>query len=140
MSKFPVQAQTVMNQRFGHDRLISIATSDQNIPYVRAVDSVYRDGCFYVITHAQSSKIKQIEKNPVVAVCGEWFTGHGTAENLGHVLKEENQSIYFMLKQAFESWINNGHIDETDKDTVLLCVRMKTGILYAEGVRYDIEF
>ena len=140
MSQFPVQAQMIMNERFGQDKLISIATSDQNIPYVRAVDSVYRDGCFYVITHAQSSKIKQIEKNPIVAICGEWFTGHGLAENLGHVLKEENLSIYNMLKKAFEAWIDNGHIDETNKDTVLLCIRMKTGILYSNGVRYDIEF
>ncbi len=140
MSQFPVQAQMIMNERFGQDKLISIATSDQNIPYVRAVDSVYLDRCFYVITHAQSSKIKQIEKNPIVAICGEWFTGHGLAENLGHVLKEENLSTYHMLKKAFEAWIDNGHIDETNKDTVLLCIRMKTGILYSNGVRYDIEF
>ena len=140
MSHFPIEAQKIMNQRFGSDQLISIATCSQNIPYVRAVDSVYKDGCFYVITHAQSSKMKQIENNPVVAVCGQWFTGHGIAEDLGHVLKEENLNIYLMLKQAFESWIDNGHIDESNKDTILLCIHMKSGVLYADGIRYDLEF
>ena len=135
-----MEPQKIMSKRFGHDRLISLATSENNVPYVRAVNSVYQDGCFYMITHAQSSKMKQIEQNPQVAICGEWFNGHGLAENLGHVLKEENLPIYKKLKTSFENWIQEGHIDETDKKIVLLCVHLKTGVLYADGIRYELHF
>lgn len=140
MTQFPLEAQKIMNKRFGCDRLISIATAVDHIPYVRAVDAVYMDGCFYIITHAQSSKMKQIQQNPLVAVCGEWFTGHGTAENRGYVLLDQNKDIYQQLRQSFESWIDNGHIDDSNMDTILLCIHMKTGVLYANGIRYDIEF
>lgn len=135
-----MEPQKIMSERFGHDRLISLATSENNVPYVRAVNSVYQDGCFYMITHDQSSKMKQIEHNPQVAICGEWFNGHGFAENLGHVLKEENLPIYRKLKTSFENWIQEGHIDETDKKIVLLCVHLKTGVLYADGIRYELHF
>lgn len=140
MTNFPIEAQNIMNERFGHDRLISIGTSHNNIPYVRTLNCIYQNGCFYAITHAQSAKMKQIEENPVVAICGEWFTGHGVAESLGHVLKDENITIYQTLRASFESWIDNGHIDESNKDTILLCIHMKNGVLYSNGVRYDIEF
>jgi uncharacterized pyridoxamine 5'-phosphate oxidase family protein len=38
---------------------------------VRTVNSYYEDGAFYVVTYALSGKIKQIQKNANVAVCGE---------------------------------------------------------------------
>lgn len=140
MNSFTQEAQSIMNERFGCDRLISIGTTLDNIPYVRAVNAVYHEGCFYVITHAQSSKMKQIEQNPIVAVCGEWFTGHGIAENRGYVLTEQNKEFYQTLRVSFESWIDNGHVDDSDMNTIILCIHMKTGVLYSNGTRYDIDF
>ena len=31
--KFPQEAKKIMNERFGHDTLLSLATTDQNIRY-----------------------------------------------------------------------------------------------------------
>lgn len=133
------RAAEIMNERFGRDREISLATLDGGSPAVRVVDAVYRDGSFYAITYALSSKMKQIEENPAVAVCGEWFTGRGAGESLGWILKEENRDIRAMLKSAF-AWYGNGHVDEDDKNTVILRVRLTDGVLFSQGTKYALDF
>ena len=132
-----MNAKQILTERFGGDTLIGLATCIDNIPSVRTVNAWYRDGYFYVITYALSNKMKQIAANPHVGVCGEWFTGHGVAENLGHVLKEEHKEIMRMLRAAFASWYNNGHVNEQDENTCLLRIRLTDGAVYKDGQRYD---
>lgn len=98
-----------MVERFGKDSLISVATIEDGIPWVRIVDAYYEDGAFFCITYALSNKMKQIEKNSMVAICGEWFSGHGIGENIGHVRADENQDIANKLRKAFAAWYDNGH-------------------------------
>ena len=130
----------IIQERFGKDSLIALATVDGDIPAVRTVNTVYIDGAFYVVTYAHSGKMKQIAKNPTVAICGDWFTAHGVGENLGHVLLEENQNIMEKLRTAFSAWYNNGHTNEADPNTCLLKIRLTDGVLFSHGTRYDIEF
>ena len=130
----------IMQERFGKDSLIALATVDGDIPAVRTVNTVYIDGAFYVVTYALSGKMKQIAKNPTVAICGDWYTAHGVGENLGHVLLEENQNIMEKLRTAFSAWYNNGHTNEADPNTCLLKIRLTDGVLFSHGTRYDIEF
>ena len=130
----------IMQERFRKDSLIALATVDGDIPAVRTVNTVYIDGAFYVVTYALSGKMKQIAKNPTVAICGDWFTAHGVGENLGHVLLEENQNIMEKLRTAFSAWYNNGHTNEADPNTCLLKIRLTDGVLFSHGTRYDIEF
>ncbi len=130
----------IIQERFGKDSLIALATVDGDIPAVRTVNTVYIDGAFYVVTYALSGKMKQIAKNPTVAICGDWFTAHGVGENLGHVLLEENQNIMEKLRTAFSVWYNNGHTNEADPNTCLLKIRLTDGVLFSHGTRYDIEF
>lgn len=63
---FSEQAKTIMNERFGRDREIALATVWGDRPEVRTVNGYYEDGAFYVITHAKSNKIRQIASNPHV--------------------------------------------------------------------------
>ena len=130
----------IIQERFRKDSLIALATVDGDIPAVRTVNAVYIDGAFYVVTYALSGKMKQIAKNPTVAICGDWFTAHGVGENLGHVLLEENQNIMEKLRTAFSAWYNNGHTNEADPNTCLLKIRLTDGVLFSHGTRYDIEF
>ena len=134
------QALAILDQRFGRDRMISLATSVDDLPSVREVNGYYRAGSFYIITHALSGKMQQIALNPRVALSGEWFSGHGLAENLGHVLKEENRELISTLRQVFSSWYHNGHVDETDPNTCILRVRLTDGVLWKDGVRYEMDF
>ena len=70
----------ILKERFSKDSLISVATVDDcGAPWVRTVDTIYIDGEFYTITHNLTNKMKHISSDPVVAICGEWFSGHGEA-------------------------------------------------------------
>ena len=134
------QTNAILTDRFGKDSLIALATSTGNMPSVRTVDAVYMDGAFYVVTYALSGKMQQIRENPRVAVSGDWFTGHGIGENLGHVLLEENREVMGILRRAFAAWYDNGHTNEADPNTCLLKIRLTDGVLFADGVRYDLTF
>lgn len=134
------KTNAILSDRFGKDSLIGLATIGDGIPHVRTVDGVYIDGAFYVVTYALSGKMKQIEKAPVVAISGEWFTAHGIGENLGHVLLPENEAIMNVLRTAFAAWYGNGHTNEADPNTCLLKISLTDGVLFSDGVRYEIEF
>ena len=138
--KFPVEARDIMDERFGRDTLIALATVDGEMPSVRTVNAYYEDGSFYVITYALSNKIKQLVKNPRFAICGDWFTAHGTGENLGYIFAPENEMIAAKLKDAFAEWFDNGHNDYSDRNTVILRLRLYSGVLFSHGTRYDIDF
>lgn len=137
---FSQAAQQIMNERFQKDTLIALATTDGAVPSVRAVNSYYKEGAFYVITDMASGKMKQIAKNPNVSICGEWFTAHGVGKNMGHLLDEKNEEIANSLRKAFASWYNNGHINEQDPNTCILCIQLTDGVLFSHGTRYDIDF
>ncbi len=132
--------QKIMEDRFGCDTLIAVATIENNRPYVRTVNSYYENGAFYIITHALSNKMRQIAENPETAVCGDWFAGHGIAENMGHILKEENREIADKLRVVFAEWYDNGHTNENDPDTCILRIRLTDGKLADHGTWYDIDF
>ena len=108
--------------------------------HVRAVNAYYENGAFYIITYGLSNKMKQLEKNSNVGICGDWFTGHGKGVNLGWVCREENKDIADKLKKAFEEWIDNGHTNFDDKNTIILCIQLTDGVLFSHGTRYDIDF
>lgn len=135
-----VSWQERMAERFGKDSEICLATEDGEIPWARTVNSYYEDGSFYVITNAQSNKIRQIGQNPNVAICGDWFTAHGLGENLGWVLAEKNSTLIAKLKEVFSAWYGNGDIDESDPNTCILRIRLTDGVLFHHGTRYDIDF
>lgn len=134
------QALQIMKERFGRDSLIALATLDGGEPAVRTVDAYYEDGCFYVVTYALSGKVQQLKAHPQVAVCGEWFTGKGVGENLGHVKQPHLAEVMGRIRAAFAAWYDNGHTNEDDPHTCLVCIRLQSGVLMHQGTRYDIAF
>lgn len=140
MRTIPMEAQEILKERFGHDTLLSLATVDGDQPFVRTVNAYYEDGAFYVITHGLSNKMKQIAKNPRVAVSGDWFTAQGMGVNLGYFGKAENRELAETLRRAFAEWIDNGHNDFSNENTCILCVRLTHGVLFSHGTRYDLDF
>lgn len=137
MNNWNEQAEKIMTERFGKDNVIALATAENNVPYVRNVNAYYESGAFYIITYALSNKMKQISGNPTVAVTGEWFTAHGKAVNLGFIGKPENASIAGKLKTVFASWIDNGHTDMKDENTIILCVKLTDAVLLSHGTKYE---
>lgn len=140
MEKLTKAAQEILIERFGKDSVIALATAENGVPHVRSVNAFYDEKAFYVITHGRSRKMKQIERNPVVAIAGDWFTAHGKGINLGFLGKRENAEIAQKLRAAFAAWIDNGHNDLNDENTCILCIRLTNGLLFSHGTKYEIDF
>ena len=77
-----------------------------------------------------------MQHHTMVAIAGEWFTAHGKAVNLGYFRKKENQQLAEKLKNVFAEWIDNGHNDFEDENTIILCVELTDGVLFSHGKRY----
>ena len=131
------EAEKIMIERFGKDAVIALATTENGIPSVRYVDAFYENGAFYVITYALSNKMKHIKNNPIVAIAGEQFTAHGKGINLGYFGKPENKAIAEKLKIAFAGWIDNGHVNFYDENTIILRIELTDGLLLSHGTRYE---
>ena len=132
------EANKILTERFGGDNFIGLTTTDGTRVITRVVNACYQDGAFYVVTSAVSNKMKQIDKNSVVAVfCGEsvgtYINAHGVGENMGHVLAEKNTVIMAKLRDAFSRWYNDGDVNENDPNTCLLRIRLTDGL-------YSVDF
>lgn len=138
--KLNADLSAILVERFGKDSLISLATLDGDSPAVRTVDAYYQDGCFYIVTYALSGKMQQIARNPKVAICGDWFTAHGLGESMGHILLPDNADLADKLRKAFAAWYDNGHTNEADPNTIILCIRLTEGVLFQQGTKYEIDF
>ena len=136
MIRIEPNAEKIMTERFGTDSTIALATVENGVPYVRNVNAYYESGAFYIITHARSNKMRHIKNNHTVAIAGEWFTAHGTGADLGYWGKQENQGMAETLKTVFAAWIDNGHTDLGDENTVILRVELTDGLLFSQGIRY----
>ena len=137
MENWSRESEKIMIESFGRDTLLALATTENGVPSVRNVNAYYEDGAFYIITYALSNKMRQIESNPTVAITGEWFTAHGKGVNLGYFGKEENRVIAEKLRHVFAAWIDNGHNNFEDQNTILLRVDLTDGVLFSHGTRYE---
>ena len=140
MEKLTQESKKIMDERFGRDNVVALATVKDGVPWVRNVNAFYQDGCFYIITHALSNKMKQLAANPAAAIAGDWFTACGKGINLGWFGKPENKDIAGRLKKAFSTWIDNGHNDFGDVNTCILRIRLTDGVLLSCGTRIEIDF
>lgn len=140
MEKLTAETEKIMLERFGGDKLIALATAADNIPYVRAVDAFYENKAFYVLTYGLSAKMKQITENPVVAISGEWFSAHGRGVNMGYFGKPENKAVAEKMRKVFSEWIDNGHNNFEDENTIILRIDLTDGVLFSQGTRYEIDF
>ena len=84
--------------------------------------------------------IKQIQKNPDVAISGDWFTASGKGINLGFFGKKENEQIANKMKLIFSAWLDNGHNNLEDENTCILKIELTQGVLFSHGTKYEIDF
>ena len=136
MTKWSMEVERLISDRFGKDTVIALATIEKGVPYVRYVNAYYEDGAFYIITHLLSNKMRQVKTNSTVAIAADWFTAHARAVNLGYFGKEENRMIANKLIHVFAQWIGNGHNDFDDENTIILRLELTDGLLLSHGIRY----
>lgn len=56
MAKSSLYAERIIIERCGKDSVITLATSEDNKPYVRKVNLFYDNGSFYVLTYDQTAQ------------------------------------------------------------------------------------
>lgn len=140
MEKLTETTAKIMKERFGKDNVIALATVGEGEPYVRYVNAYYEEGAFYIITYRLSNKIQQIEKNGAISIAGDWFTAKGRGVSLGYFGKQENAEPARKLREVFAEWIDNGHNNFEDENTIILKVELTEGVLFSQGKRYHIDF
>ncbi|HCF37647.1 MAG TPA: pyridoxamine 5-phosphate oxidase [Thermosipho africanus] len=129
----------ILEELFARDYQFALATSNDNIPSVRFVDTFYDDCAFYIVTYAKSKKVKEIEKNPEISMCNKLYRFSGIARNIGHPLLEENHAIRQKLIKVFEPWYF-AHNDENDENMCYVKIELKQGFFYKEDIGYKVDF
>lgn len=129
----------VLEELFAKDYQFALATSKDNIPSVRFVDTFYDNGAFYIVSYAKSQKVKEIEKNSEVSLCNKLYRFTGAAYNIGHPLSEQNRGIREKLIKAFEPWYF-AHNNENDESMCYVKIELKQGFFYKDGTGYKADF
>ena len=133
------KALKTLEELFSRDYQFALATSKDNIPSVRFVDTFYDDGRFYIVTYAKSQKTIEVESNCNVSLCNKLYRFNGKAYNIGHPVKEENKEIRSKLIKVFEpSYFE--HNNEDDENMCYIKVELDNGFFYKDGTGYKVNF
>lgn len=133
------KSMQVLSALFGRDFTFVLATSKDNAPSVRVVDTFYDGSLFWIVTYANSNKVREITANPHVALCNDFHIFKGKAYNAGHPLKEENQEIRGKLIKEFAPWYF-AHNNEDDEHMCYVRVEPETGVFHQDGTGYRVDF
>ncbi len=133
------RAMSVMAELFGKDCAFALATAGENVPSVRMVDMYYENGAFYVVTYANSRKVRELEANERVAMCAQAHRFSGAARNIGHPLRPQNAAIRQSLTRVFAPWYFK-HNDEGDENMCYVKIEPRRGFFYQNGTGYDVDF
>lgn len=130
----------VMQELFSRDFQFALATSSNNVPSLRYIDTYFDGEDFYVVTHALSQKAKEIAENPDVALCArKMHTFSGKAVQIGHPLSPENAEIRKKLTEAFAPWYF-AHNNENDENMCYIKIAPTTGFFHKDGTAYKVDF
>lgn len=134
------KAMCVMTELFSKDCQLAMATTAENMPSVRFVDTYFDGAYFYIVTSSESQKVKDISRNSSVALCSnKMFRFCCKAVNIGHPLAPENQRIRERLTAVFSDWYFL-HNDENNKNMCYLKLIPINGFFHKDGLGYQIDF
>lgn len=129
----------VLEELFSRDYQFALATVGQDTPSIRVVDTFFDSGVFYIVTYASTQKVMELEKNPKVALCNEFYRFNGYAYNIGHPLKKENAEIREKLIEVFKPWYFE-HNNEQDENMCYVKVELSNGFFHKDGIGYKVDF
>jgi uncharacterized pyridoxamine 5'-phosphate oxidase family protein len=132
-------ACNLLKEQMGRDVAISLATCVENDISVRTVDGYYKDGAIYVLTHASSRKMRDIDKNPRVAVCRHLMQATGMGRNLGNPKEDWNRQLTPELKRVFSLFYDK-HVNEADPGTCILKIVLIRAVVFGGDCKYAVDF
>jgi general stress protein 26 len=128
-----------MKELYGKDVPMPLATVNEDKANIRVIDTYYKDEAFYGVTYALSNKMKEIKKNPNVALNNNLFVAHGIGKNIGHPLEKQNLELRDELREVFKAWYDK-HNNENDKNMCFLRITLKDALVFANNYKYQIDF
>lgn len=134
-----LEALSAMDRLYGQDVPMTLATAQDNHPNARVVDVYFTGGAFYATTHLASAKMREIAKNPCVALNHQLFVARGIAEYAGHPLDAGNEALRGALAQAFHKFYSR-HVNERDPGTCILKITPSWALVFADGFKYIADF
>ncbi|MBQ8575470.1 MAG: pyridoxamine 5'-phosphate oxidase family protein [Clostridia bacterium] len=139
MSDF-YKALAIMSELFSKDYQFAIATSEDNIPSVRFIDTYFDGKYFYFVSNEKSQKVKEIRANPNVALSSRKVHSFcGYAHNIGHPLLQENNALRETLTKVFHEWYFE-HNNEKEETMCYVRIEPKAGFFHKDGTGYKIDF
>jgi hypothetical protein len=139
MNNYFNEAITIMKELYGKDIAMSLATVNGDKANIRVVNAYYKEEAFYITTYALSNKMKEILKNPNVALNYNLFVAHGIGENIGNPLDEPNRGLREELRSVFVAFYYK-HVNEQDKNTCILKISLNDALVFAHDFKYFIDF
>lgn len=133
------EALLLLEQQFGCDVQMALATARDGQPSVRMVDGYYKDGSVYILTHTATHKMQEVTENPYVSICKDLFCACGTAENIGSPTAPENQELVNELKEVFCAFYDR-HVNESDPGTCILKITLRQAVAFSGDTKYVIDF
>lgn len=133
------ESLNVMNELYGHDVPMPLATVNDGKANLRVVDAYYKDKAFFITTYALSNKMKEIDINPYVAINHNLFVAHGVGKNIGNPLDQNNKELREELRKVFCTFYDK-HVNENDKNTCILKIDLNDAIVFAHDYKYVIDF
>jgi hypothetical protein len=118
---------------------MSLATVNGDKANIRVVNAYYKENSFYITTYALSNKMREILKNPNVALNHNLFVAHGIGENIGNPLDKSNRLLREELKKVFIAFYDK-HVNEQDKNTCILKISLTDALVFAHDFKYFIDF
>lgn len=110
MNEILTEAIKALSGQIGQNKLMVLATRNEDGVAARTVNVYSYDGCFYFITEADSNKYVQISNNEKVALSIDAIQITGNALLLEHPCSESNNEIaHFVemqLPHQFARYIN----------------------------------
>ena len=138
-NEYFLEAMKAMEALYGKDVPMSLATAEGEKPNVRVVDVYFENGAFYAVTYKKSSKMREIAKNPHVALNNLLFVARGTGEDIGHPLAKGNEALRETLTRVFEKFYSR-HVDEHDPDTCILKIAPAWALVFTDDSKYIADF
>ncbi len=125
----------LIEEKYKDDSFVLIATAKDNVPTVRAVDSFFYDGSFWIATDKRCNYVQEIMSNPFTMISdGAHNRFWCKAVLRGHPLDEANKNIREIYTKKF-SWyfdVNN----EESKETCYIKVTPYKGYIHKDKIGY----
>lgn len=139
MKEYWQRACEVVRDSFGQRFVYALATSAEGQVNVRSVYSFMYNDKMYIITHSDSNKVKEIEKNPQVAMVYKAQRAYGIATNLGHPLLEQNKELSKIIRREMGDAYQQV-VTESDENVCILEISVYRAVAYTAIHKYDINF